>query len=293
MIGWNTRLFIIKTFISMTTHEEQVEEFYSHGAEKRKDEADWFLSFWYRTSDTKDYYHAALNLLDYVMKKAKISDTKKILNVACGYGAETFRLYQTFHPELMYAIDITWPHIYFAQKKAKELGVDIVFEKKDACILEYPDNFFSLVFGIEWPAHFNPRKKFLEASYRVLQPWWTLVLTDIIVQTEHFQHSFFKKIIAKIWSYVWKMPRANRWGIDYYRHELEKIGYVVEYIQPIGDKVFPGFATNNLTKSSIKNAIHTRWFFVGMWLTMISWLLKFSYIKGYIDYLCIKATKPQ
>jgi ubiquinone/menaquinone biosynthesis C-methylase UbiE len=91
----------------MKTHEEQVEDFYSHGADKRKDEADGFLSFGYRTSDSQTYYDAAITLLNYVVKKAAIVDTKKILNVACGYGAETFRLYEKFHPELLYAIDIT------------------------------------------------------------------------------------------------------------------------------------------------------------------------------------------
>ena len=277
----------------MKTHEEQVEDFYSHWADKRKDEADWFLSFGYRTSDWQTYYDATITLLDYVIKKAEIHDTKKILNVACGYGAETFRLYQKFHPEVLYAIDITWPHIYFAQQKAKSLGVHINFEKKDACKLDYSSDFFSLVFGIEWPAHFNPRQQFLVEAYRVLKKWGILVLTDIIVQIDHFTHSRFKCFIAKIWSYAWKMPRVNRWWIDFYRKQLEDIGYVVEYIQPIGDKVFPGFASNNLTRASIKNAIHTRWFFVGMWLTIISWLLRFSYTKWYIDYLCIKATKPQ
>ena len=276
----------------MKTHEEQVEDFYSHGAEKRKDEADWFLSFGYRTSDSQQYYSAAIDLLDYVIKKAEIRDTKNILNVACGYGAETFRLYQKFHPELLYAIDITWPHIYFANQKAKSLGVNIVFEKKDACKLDYPNETFSLVFGIEWPAHFNPRQQFLTEAYRVLKKWGELVLTDIVVQTEHFNRSVFKRLLAKIWSYAWKMPRVNRWWVEFYRKQLEDIGYVVDYIHPIGDKVFPGFAHNNLTRVSIKNAITTRWFFVGLGLTIISWLLKFSYTRGYIDYLCIKATKP-
>ncbi|MEI6774247.1 MAG: hypothetical protein WCL18_05680 [bacterium] len=43
-----------------------------------------------------------------------------------------------------------------------------------------------------------------------------------------------------------------------YRKQLQDIGYVVDYIQPIGDQVFPGFAHNNLTRASIKNAIQTR-----------------------------------
>lgn len=276
----------------MKTHEQQVESFYSYWADKRKDEADGFLSFWYRKSDKDSYYDAACNLFDYVFTKANIQHADKIVNVACGYGAETFRLYQKFHPHHLYAIDITWPHIHFAKQKAKQLGLPIVFEKKDACTLDYSPNFFDLVFGIEWPAHFNPRIDFLKEAYLILRPWWILLLTDIIVQTDHFAHWFFKKLMAKFGSYAWKMPRSNRWGIEVYRSQLAAIWYHVDYIQAIGDKVFPGFANNNLTKASIKNAIVTRWFFVWWWLTLISWLLKFSYNKWYIDYVCIKATKP-
>lgn len=193
------------------THEQQVERFYSHGSKKRAHEADGFLSFGYRHNKKHDYFTAAENLLAYVLKKTSCTEGGVVLNVACGYGAETFRLYERLKATVVYAIDITSDHIAHAKKRAEEmlLSSKIIFEKGDACNLGYADNTFTQVIGIEGPAHFNTRQEFLRESFRTLQKRGSLILTDITINSDTFKHNVFKKIITRRGSKLRKMPKEN------------------------------------------------------------------------------------
>src|SRR5512137_1408719 len=92
-------------------HERGVEKFYSCGSKRRRHEAEGFLSFGYWERQTKDYYEAARNLVRFFLREGQISRPEKVLDVACGYGPESFRFYEALHPKKMYCIDVTGPHI--------------------------------------------------------------------------------------------------------------------------------------------------------------------------------------
>jgi ubiquinone/menaquinone biosynthesis C-methylase UbiE len=277
----------------LKTHEEKVERFYTHGSRKRARVAEGYLSFGYWDSDTADYLASAENLVRYFIREAKVEKPGVILNVACGNGTESLKFLDAFSPRKMFCIDITSAHIETASAKALELknGEKIFFEKRNAVDTGYPDGMFSHVIGIEGPAHFNTRDKFFSECRRVLQTDGKLVLTDIILNMDSARRRFFLPALTRLISRLWHMPEANRVTVNEYREHLARTGFTDIRIDSIGDRVFNGFARNNIGFRSIMRAIRVRGPIIGLGLTAISWFLGYGYRMGIIDYIFVKARK--
>ncbi len=275
------------------THEEKVDKFFTHGSDIRAIQEGGFLSFGYWTKKGQDYYQAAKDLLDLFLSKETPLNRGTILDVACGYGSEAFIIYEKLKPDKIIAIDITAAHIERAKTVARELNLSdkIIFDKQDACLLPFQSNSFAYVIGIEGPSQFNTREDFLKRAHDVLEPNGILLLTDVIVHKEVAQKTWFNRRIRDIISKHWYMPKPNWMNNERYHQMLEDIGFKVDFIESIGDKVYPGFAKFNMKLSSIKNAINVRGFRIGLGLTFISWLLGIASRKGMIDYAHIRAVK--
>ncbi len=279
----------------MTTHEKKVEKFYSHGSALRSLQSAGFLSFGLWRDDTLDYQQAAEDLLKMLLENEKPLNRGTILNVACGYGTETFEIYRRLSPENIIAIDITQAHIDFARKRAEDLHLadKIVFERQDACILPYQPGSFAYIIGIEGPAHFNTREKFLRRSFDVLEPGGVLLLTDIIVNRAKAEGQPMNFWIGRRAANLWHMPKANWMTIPEIVQLLESVGFKVDIARSMGERVYPGFSRNNTKMPSIINAIKTRGIFIGLGLTFISWLLGWAFRRDMIDYAFIRAVKAQ
>jgi ubiquinone/menaquinone biosynthesis C-methylase UbiE len=274
----------------MPVHEQAVERFYSYGAESRAFEADGFLSFGYWKDGTASYDEAAENLLHLVLAVGALREPEQMLNVACGNGSETTRIYRSLKPEKIYGIDITRLHIETCRRKAAELGLSdrLVFQHGDACKTDFPAEMFSHVVGIEGPAHFNTREAFFEESHRVLKPGGVLLLTDTVVNKPQ---SLAATAVEELCLGAWHVPRENWVDAAEYRKQLERHGFEVELVQLIGDRVFPGYASFNLQPDAILSTMKMRGLAVGLGHTFISWLLGYGYRLGLCDYLVVKAHK--
>lgn len=276
------------------THEQQVERFYTHGSNQRGFQEGGFLSLGYWQDRHQNYHQAVDSLINHLLIAEKPLNNGTVLNVACGYGAETMEIYEKLHPEKIVAIDITGPHIEFAKTRVNgsDLEDKIKFEKMDACLLPFKPNTFKYVIGIEGPAHFNTRKKFLQKAYEVMANDGVLLLADITVNNEVGKKNIINKIIGDSCAKHWYMPKENRMSTDEMLDMLKKIGFTVDTCEVAGDKVYPGFAKFNLKWSSIVNALKIRGFWPGSGLTIISWMLGYLYKEKMIDYVFIRATKP-
>lgn len=275
------------------THEEQVDKFFSHGSEQRALQDGGFLSFGYWTIRGQDYHQAAKDLITFFLSKESKLNRGRILNVACGFGSETFIIDEILNPDKIIAIDITTPHIDYARKIAIErnLSDKIIFDRQDACILPFQSDYFSYVIGIEGPSQFNTREQFLKRAYDVLEPNGILLLTDVVVYKDVARKNWLNRRIRDMVSKHWYMPEANWINNAQYKQMLEEIGYKIDFIKNIGKYVYPGFAKFNLKLSSIKNAISTRGLRIGIGLTIISWLLGVASKRGMIEYVHIRALK--
>lgn len=276
-------------------HEKKVERFYSRGAATRALQEDGFLSFGYWTDKTRDYYQAAEDLLEQVVGQEPPIRRGTILNIACGYGAETFRIFKKLQPRKIVAIDLTEAHVEFAKKKAAEhkLSEHIDFQKMDACQLRFDSNSFAYAIAIEGPAHFKSREEFLRRVYQVLEPGGVLLLSDIIVNNEQVQKNWFNKFLSRLCAKHWHMPRVNWMTADEFGAMLDAIGFEQTNVRSIGKHVYPGFARFNLKFSSIFNAMRVRGIRLGIGLTFISWLLAFLFRRGILEYALVRAAKAQ
>jgi len=276
------------------THEEKVERFYSHGAELRAAQANGVLSFGYWTESTVEYRQATRDLLTRVLEREPPADRGTVLNVACGNGAETFRIWEALRPEKIVAIDLTEAHIAHARDAATRMGLAdrIAFQKADACAFRHPSNRMSYVIGIEGPAHFNTRAAFLKKAYDLLEPGGVLLLTDVIMQGHVASRSVFHRVLAGLSARLWHMPKDNWTSLPDYRSLLTGIGFSVESLESIGQHVLPGFVRYNLRWSSLVSATRARGWRIGIGLTFISWLLGLAYRRGLCDYVYVRALKP-
>lgn len=279
-----------------TSHESKVEEFYSTGAEHRATQGGGFLSFGYWKSETDHYQLAAEQLLDVVLDNITIPSSAMILNVSCGFGAETKLIFEKFNPAHIIGLDLTAAHVHHANQWAKERGLSerIIFEKGNACKIPFESDQFDLIIGIEGPAHYNTRQQFFQEAYRLLKPGGTLLLSDIIVTRQFLgANRTFSWIRSLGWmvSKAWHMPKENQVSQDQYTLALENLGFTIERSDSIGNQVFPGFAKSNTRFRTVIEAIKTRGLFAGLGLTLISWLLGYVYRKGYSDYIIVRARK--
>lgn len=275
------------------THEKRVEKFYSHGSDTRGLQDGGYLSFGYWTENIKHYCQAVDALINKILQFEKPNTSGKILNVACGYGAETKKIFDCIQPHKIIAIDITEDHINFAkeQNALKANSEQIEFKKMDACKLDFESDSFDYVIGIEGPAHFNTREVFLRKTFRVLKKDGVLLLSDIMVDKKAALKNSFNKIVSNFCAKHWHMPKENWMSVPELSVLLENIGFKVDTAESVGNKVFPGFSKYNLKWNSIQNAIQTRGYRIGIGLTFISWLLGFVHRRGLIDYVFIRAVK--
>jgi len=274
-----------------TRHGENVERFYSHGAEARAREANGFLSFGYWKDETRDYDEATENLLDLVLEQAEIDRPDLILNVACGNGIETERILERLQPRRIHGLDITRAHIDTCKKRAAARGLEdrMVFEHGDACQMPFAAEAFSHLVCVEGITHFDTRERFFAEAHRVLQPGGMLMLSDSILH--RLPPGIGDEIASRVTSRLWHVPRANWIDIAGYRRQLEANGFRVEFVRSIGDRVFPGFASFNVRREAIANSIRVRGLPVGLGLAFICWLLGDLHRRGILDYVLVKAWK--
>lgn len=282
------------------THEKKVEDFYSTGLDRsdyrydtKKERDGKFLSFGYWENENDSYLDAAKRLLNFFIENSEIEKAEKILNVCCGYGSETFAYYEKFKPELIEGVDITKIEVDYANDKAKNLGVDkkVIFHHGDACVLDFPENSFSHIFGIEGPANFNTRENFFKAAGKVLKKEGELILTDIILGKKFDKDKKFHNLIVGLASKGWVVPRANWINEETYIKQLEDAGMKVVFLKKIGDRVFPGYADYCSRNKTFMEAKEDRGLFPAMGFVMISRILGYLYKKGWIEYIYVKAKK--
>ena len=275
------------------THENKVERFYSHGSDKRRFQEGGYLSFGYWTDEIIDYHQAAEALINHILRFEKPLDGGMILNVACGYGSETLKIYEKICPEKIIGIDITESHIEYAKLQISSLNLSdrIHFKKMDACKLSFPQDSFDYVIGIEGPAHFNTREVFLKKTYEVLKPNGILLLSDILIDNTGTEKKLYDRIIGNFCAKFWYMPKANRMSVEEIKVLLNEIGFIIDSTESAGKNVYPGFSRYNLKLKSIRNAIRTRGIRIGLGLTLISWLLGYVYRRKMIDYVFLRAIK--
>ncbi|MBU1087862.1 MAG: class I SAM-dependent methyltransferase [Candidatus Omnitrophica bacterium] len=133
---------------------------------------------------------------------------KLILEAGCGTGRLCCLLGESFSNSMIVGIDITQESLDIANKLKQYLGVDNVeFKKGDIFKLDYPDEYFDVVFNNGVIEHFplgqkNNYNNALAEMLRVLKPGGKIIID--VPNWYCFAHTFYKwllKITGKQYSF--------------------------------------------------------------------------------------------
>lgn len=279
-------------------HEKKVEKFYNknHKSTIKKIQNKGYLNFGIWETGKETYEDAAKKLLNYVLDKSKMENDKSIINSACGYGTETFEIFNRFKPKRLIGIDITKIHIDYANKKAIELKLDkkIKFYQFDAkkineITLTEPVDY---IISIEGSPHFNTREDFLKASYDTLKANGEIILTDIICGKNEQLFIGINRILSYIVWRLWLVPKANKINENTYKKLLTSLGFEIIDFEVIGNKVFPGYSNHyNYDKKTFRETFKRMGFFNTVGLIIINKFLGYGYKVGGIEYIYVRAKK--
>jgi SAM-dependent methyltransferase len=124
-----------------------------------------YFNFGYWAAGAKSQREACDALVDQLTARIA-ADPGRILDVACGLGASTRRLAQSYAPDMVTGINISRAQIAEAQARTPGCAYKVM----DATQIDFPDCYFGAVICVEAAFHFDTRDKFLKEAHRVLKP---------------------------------------------------------------------------------------------------------------------------
>jgi len=167
-----------------------------------------FLNFGYREDESsRTPAEASISLMHKLLDFIPVK-TGTILDVACGIGATTEFIAQSFRPENITGIDISDKQLDTCREKLPASR----FEKMNAVDLQFDDRSFDNIICVEAAFHFFTREDFLREARRVLKPGGKLVLCDALISDE-FKHNrphfCEQNMVADITEYRKEYERAE------------------------------------------------------------------------------------
>lgn len=224
------------TYIKKDKNQSVLEEMYA-GLDSRikNSSSDCYylnLGYWDNTNVTKT---ACEQMIEKVITYANIKEKQTLLDVGFGYGDQDIYLATKISHLNIYGINLIDNQVKKAQQKVIEnnLSDRIFLQKGDAVSLNFDDNSFDIIIGIESAFHFNTREKFFKEAFRVLKNRGTLCLTDCLPIDRNTNADFQTN------SERFGIPMENQYDITEYIQKLEKAGFRSITYEDITPKVIP------------------------------------------------------
>ena len=194
------------------------------------------MGFW-AGQQPNNHQSAARRLLEIAADRLTLASGKRVLDVACGYGAGVRFLSRTFPGLRVVGIDILDDLIHEAKKgdaaASGDPGAEIGI--MDATRMSFPDHSFDALLSVDAPFHFRPRRLFFREARRVLAPDGRIALVDIVFGSGRSRERELAEKLAEYWC----IPHENVHGTREYREEMTAAGFHEIGIESIGKDVVP------------------------------------------------------
>jgi cyclopropane fatty-acyl-phospholipid synthase-like methyltransferase len=174
------------------------------------------MHFGYWDENTRTFRQATENFNRVLAQKAGIQSSDHVLDAGCGVGGASIYLAEKTGCRVT-GITITPRHISVARKNAEKAGVPhlVDFHEMDYCRTSFPDNSFTVVWGLESICYAETTKAFIRESYRLLKPGGRLIVADGFASKDEYVGKEKKQM--QRWLDGWIVNRLDTPG-DFRKH---------------------------------------------------------------------------
>jgi ubiquinone/menaquinone biosynthesis C-methylase UbiE len=274
------------------SHEQKVEKFYGRGVENYGDFHGGYLNFGLWEDGVGDYLAAAENMVRRMGTLLGLGGGSRLLDVGCGMGSQDIYLLKEFGPQGIDALDVTWPHVEHARRRAREAGCEtrVRFHHGTATSIPFPEESFTHVLSIEAPEHFDTREVFLREAYRVLKPGGVAAFADYTLKRQ--PRNALEKFVVEAARSLWKVPRVNVVTSEAYRETLARAGFANVEVEEVGRLTIPGYYREQRRPETIRELTKIR----GVVAGRLGWFIDIAVLKAYemglMEYVFVRAEKP-
>lgn len=172
------------------------------------------------------------------VEKLNITKDSYVLDVGCGIGGNVVWLAQTFGCKVV-GITIVPHQVETGKKLAKEAGVEHLcdFRIMDFMNLEFANETFDVVMGLESICYADPKSEFIKGVYRVLKKDGRFGMADGIASKEEYFGND-KRLMGR-WLDGWKVNNLNT--PEQWKKDAEAAGFTrTDYVNVTKHAIFSG-----------------------------------------------------
>jgi MPBQ/MSBQ methyltransferase len=143
------------------------------------------LGYWRKPDSPNESFTAAQQALDtFILDKAGLVSSMKMLDVGCGFGGTIAAVDSRISDAHLIGINIDERQLAICRTLESQNRNSIEWQQADACDMPFDEQSFERIFCIEAMFHFTSRRRFFHGAARLLKPGGRLVITDLVIAPE-------------------------------------------------------------------------------------------------------------